>query len=348
MIKNKLIISTGVGYGHVTRDQAIAEKLSGKIFFAGYGCSYNYLKAFYPTIKISGIRFSDARNILKFRKLFIPANFVSLFYSIFDYFRLRKLIKKENIKVIISDNEPIAKFLSKKGEIKSVLIHNQNLKGLWKIIKGDYNSDMRLLAKLTKSLIEWGHKNADLVITPSLLGKTEHKGRYYSVGSIVRKSENKVSNNAILVMLGGSRFGLFMADKIIKLAEELNEQFIIFGYKEDLGLKNVKAFKFNPNFIDYLKDAKAVISLSGHSAISECLVHKKACLILPIQNHVEQYLNAKTVEKIYPVIYTEPSEKELKRQIKLLLKNRTKIENKIKKLRLKEGTELAAELINNL
>jgi len=48
------------------------------------------------------------------------------------------------------------------------------------------------------------------------------------------------------------------------------------------------------------------------------------------------------------VIYTEPSEKELKRQIKLLLKNRTKIENKIKKLRLKEGTELAAELINNL
>ena len=31
MIKNKLIISTGVGYGHVTRDQAIAEKLSGKI-----------------------------------------------------------------------------------------------------------------------------------------------------------------------------------------------------------------------------------------------------------------------------------------------------------------------------
>ena len=244
---------------------------------------------------------------------------------------MRKLIKKENIKVIISDNEPIAKFLSKKGEIKSVLIHNQNLKGLWKIIKGDYNSDMRLLAKLTKLLIEWGHKNADLVITPSLLGKTEHKGRYYSVGSIVRKSENKVSNNAILVMLGGSRFGLFMADKIIKLAEELNEQ-----------------FKFNPNFIDYLKDAKAVISLSGHSAISECLVHKKACLILPIQNHVEQYLNAKTVEKIYPVIYTEPSEKELKRQIKLLLKNRTKIENKIKKLRLKEGTELAAELINNL
>jgi len=57
----------------------------------------------------------------------------------------------------------------------------------------------------------------------------------FASGTIIHASENsgtnsdnKINNQAILVMLGGSRFGLSMADKIIKIAEHFDEQFIIF------------------------------------------------------------------------------------------------------------------------
>jgi UDP-N-acetylglucosamine:LPS N-acetylglucosamine transferase len=44
--------------------------------------------------------------------------------------------------------------------------------------------------------------------------------------------------------------------------------------------------------LEYLKVAKGVITLSGHTILSEILAYKKPALVFPIPNYLEQYQNS--------------------------------------------------------
>lgn len=99
-------------------------------------------------------------------------------------------------------------------------------------------------------------------------------------------------------MLGGSNFGYDLFEKMKDVIFEIkNEDFIVFGYKKNFKKKNIVSFKFRENYLEYLKASKGVIMLAGHSSFAECAVFKKPCLVFPIRGHVEQMLNAFTIEK---------------------------------------------------
>lgn len=350
---NLLFIISGVGYGHATRALSIIQLLKHRIYVATYGPPYYLFKKLYPTTRIREIKLSDKNfklnllsTILSNRKL----------YSDFkkNYKLLSSLIKRKNIDLVITDSEPIAVYTAKKLNKKIIAIHNHNLAKISSVLKEEHSSSFKLSAKFLYKIVSWGNKNSDLVINPSLLGKRKSKGKIKIINPIIRelpKEDNsrllrklKLGKKPVLIMLGGSRFGIPLIEQLLLYLKNYDETFIIFGYK-NFKRKNITSFKYNKNFLDYLKVSKAVITLAGYSTLSESIVLKKPMLVFPIKNHIEQYINGKTM---LPYAQVEFNIANIEKSLHKFLTNLDSLQKKINKLKVKgTGSKEAASIISN-
>ena len=98
--------------------------------------------------------------------------------------------------------------------------------------------------------------------------------------------------------------------------------------------------------LKYLKVAKGVITLGGQQTLAEALAFKKPILCYPIQDHVEQILNAYSLRETIQISHKH-SPKEIENDLKKFLRDLKKIETKVKKLNLQgNGSEQVAKIIN--
>jgi uncharacterized protein (TIGR00661 family) len=149
----------------------------------------------------------------------------------------------------------------------------------------------------------------------------------------------------ILIMLGGSTFGNILAEKIIKFSQLFDEDFIMFGSRiEHVSQKNLMYYPYKENVLEYLKVSKAVITLGGHLTLSECLAFKKPAMVFPIQDHVEQILNAYTLENVFKVTYDL---EELRNNIRDFLDGLGKWKDKIPDVEV-NGAEQVVDIVYNL
>ena len=77
-----------------------------------------------------------------------------------------------------------------------------------------------------------------------------------------------------------------------------------------------------------MKVSKGIITLGGHLTLSETLAFKKPAMIFPIADHVEQILNAYTLEGVSYVRYNL---KDLRKHIKTFLRNLDPLKKRIPK-----------------
>ena len=107
--KNVLICPLDWGLGHATRDVPLINKLIGNSFeviIAAYGNSYVFLKSEFPELKIiqlHGLNVSYSNRKSQVIKMFLLVPKI-IYWTIKENVELRKIIKKENIDIVISDN----------------------------------------------------------------------------------------------------------------------------------------------------------------------------------------------------------------------------------------------------
>jgi len=356
-------IITGIGLGHTMREIAIINELKKrdknlKIKIAGFENSYNYFKNKYDTVKIHGSKFPQSSfNVNSFKVMLY--NLPYIFYFISDYIKLKKEIKKFNPDLIIVDTQPVGAYTGKKLKIKTISIYNLDL-ATWDAYQESAKLSFTsyLQSRFHFKFVADCYKNSDLIIIPTIKKRISDKN-FKFVDPILRTypaelpsekllmKELKLKRKPILVMLGGSKFGFSIAEKIVSVSERFNEDFIIFGYK-DLKTKNLTSFKFKENFLEYLKICKAVILISGHTALSETVVYKKPALIFPFKNYIEHYINVSEMKEFSLVKYvdSELKEKQLESFIKELINKHKILEKKLKKLKLiDKGTKEAVDII---
>lgn len=333
---NVLFVVTGVGYGDSIRSHAVIKALlkhnpRNKVMVAAYDNSYAYFKDKYHTVKISGYKLLGMS--LKFRVLSFIANNYVLPYTWFSVsLKLKKLVKDFRPDVIVSDFEPVGIILGRMLRKPSVVVFAYDPL-LFKEFRHK-NKKLVLEAVYFNSL----YNLADITIIPSLLGKKKSDSYCYvnpivitkpseipSEGILMRKL--KLKRQPILVMLGGSSFGVNLARRLMRTVKNFDEDFIIFGSNVKLPKRrNVKHFLFKPNFVEYLKVCKGVITLGGNLTLSECVVYRKPMLVFPIKDHVEQALNAYALRNIAMVKYDM---KGLRRTVESFLRNLNLIKRKI-------------------
>jgi len=279
-----LFIVTGLGYGDAIRADAVINEVRKlkkvDILVMGYDNSYDYFKDKYETLKIKGYKF--AQHGLKFRTgTFLFKNFHIPIAWVLNYREYKKKLEEFNPDLIVSDFEIFSNFLAKKLKKKCISIFAFDPE-LYKKYP-DKTASLNLQTKFLNKTYNISNK----VIIPSF-NKNKKVDNLYYVNPIIRdvKDTKIVKKDVIIVMLGGSKYGLELQEKINKLKKNFKEEFIFFGGK----------LKFKKDFLDYLKNCKGLITLAGNLTVSEGLYYKKPMLVYPIENHVEQLLNGYSIK----------------------------------------------------
>ncbi len=351
-MKKILFLVTGFGYGDSIRIHSVIQKIqekepNTKVLILGYDTSFNYFESKFKTLKIKGYKFADENLTFNpfffvFRNFFLPITWK------YSYLKNKKQIKAFEPDVIVSDFEPLANLIGKKLRKPVITIFGFNPKTYQEYPKKDY-----LLTTQAKYL-EHYYKKSKLTLIPTFFEQKKIQTDYTYLNPIVRTTEDllpdeshlmkklKLKKQPILIMLGGSNFGYKLAKDIFHYLRN-KEEVVIFGGKKQIPGYHYTAFQ--PNFLEYLKVCKGVITLAGHITLSEALVFKKPMLIFPIKNHVEQQMNAYTLRNIA----TQGNPDEVKSSLNKFFADIKNQQKKLDKLKIEsDGAEQAADKILSL
>ena len=87
--------------------------------------------------------------------------------------------------------------------------------------------------------------------------------------------------------------------RLIETLRDLEDEFIVYGFKKDETDQNLNFKNFNENdFFQDLAQARAVISNGGFTLISEALYLGKPVLSIPVKKQFEQILNAIYLDRL--------------------------------------------------
>ncbi len=142
----------------------------------------------------------------------------------------------------------------------------------------------------------------DLVISPSLDSSlAEVGGNVRRVGPIVRRGFSpaaaRLPVSCVLVMLSGSRFGSPVMFKRTDWPFDIE----VVGRPVPPNWDGGGRIRFHGKLIDnraLVEKADMVVVNGGFSAVSESFSMRKPLVVIPVPNHAEQWINARTIEHL--------------------------------------------------
>jgi UDP-N-acetylglucosamine--N-acetylmuramyl-(pentapeptide) pyrophosphoryl-undecaprenol N-acetylglucosamine transferase len=329
--------SSPIGLGHVTRDIAIVNNLKDIPidFVTGSGAAKILKKLEFKVNDVySPPSFSVKNGALN--------NQTKWLWNYYQYYKnckniSEKILKKNNLNLIISDEDFASLTVAQNLEIPNILItdvlETKFTKGIASFIERRMNKSMMNIIK-----------NCDVVIIPE---EGDNQDNIKRVGPIVRKincsreelrgkfSFNKIT---IVISIGGTNAGLFLIDKAIKAILKINQNIeivVVSGPAVNKKFLNVKNLGFVDNLHELIFASDLIISLAGKSTIDEAKAYGTPGIFIPIKGHFEQEHNAKTEGFVFEDINNLET---------LILE---KLEQKRNKLNT-DGARLASEIIKKM
>lgn len=302
MHKKILFLINGEGLGNSTRCHAIIQKLlkkNVKISLVLAKNSYWYFAQKKLPVEIFVIdqfsyHISKDGHLSTYKTLFKTFASISLFYKNLN--KIKEIIKSFKPNIIISDSNYIFNFF-KKFNIPTLALNNSC------ITVDEYQNQLKKPPSIKQhyyfieKLDYFYHKTfPDLTISCGITHKEDkiHKN-FKNVSPIYRENlkvkQDEKKKTCMIMLSGASNLKSFIDLSFI-------DDEIIFLNKPD-HIKENKNTKFVSKVhdnIEYLNKADYFIINSGYSAISEAIFMKKPMITMPINNHSEQWLNAKKVE----------------------------------------------------
>ena len=329
--------SSPIGLGHVTRDIAIVNNLKDIPinFVTGSGAAKILKKLEFKVNDVySPPSFSVKNGALN--------NQTKWLWNYYQYYKnckniSEKILKKNNLNLIISDEDFASLTVAQNLEIPNILItdvlETKFTKGIASFIERRMNKSMMNIIK-----------NCDVVIIPE---EGDNQDNIKRVGPIVRKincsreelrgkfSFNKIT---IVISIGGTDAGLFLIDKAIKAILKINQNIeivVVSGPAVNKKFLNVKNLGFVDNLHELIFASDLIISLAGKSTIDEAKAYGTPAIFIPIKGHFEQEHNAKTEGFVFEDINNLET---------LILE---KLEQKRNKVNT-DGARLASEIIKKM
>jgi len=318
----------GDGFGHSSRSKEIISYLQKK----GHKVLVFTHDRAVPVLKEAGFNVKEIAGlelIFKNNKLSIGGTTLNSISKIFlnmrNFYKIKKIVEDFSPEICISDMETFVPFIAFLYRLPLISIDNQHMisQAKIKIPEGNkkdfYMTRMGINACITK---------ADAFIILSFTKKRTKKKNTYIVNPVIKKEIIKLKpriKDKILVYYQSK------PDKdFINVLKSIPEQFVVYIYGENTNKKegNVEFKKMHDNFIENLRDCKAVIGTSGFTLISEALFLKKPYFAIPLNGTFEQKLNAIFIKESG---YGSYSEKPSKNQIEHFVKRLDSYRKKIKK-----------------
>ena len=374
MVHNIYFSVCGEGYGHSSRDMAIATKLKSagaNVLMGSYGYALDRLKKSFDCIKIE----KEFEMTAKDGAFDLKATISQSTNSVFHYSRIisqeKKIMEDFSATCIVADGRGASVFAAFKLGLPCIIISNQtSIESFFKESKFLLN----LIGKPVDLTLKTTMALAEEVLIPDFapphtvclntLSKSPHvmkKQRF--IGPVVSaKYETSqpepagIKSPFVLTILSGHSFSLPIFNGILKIADRFPEiNFLIFAkFISDNIPKNTTIVGFCEDPSPYIAAAELVIAQAGHSTAMEILTLGKPALIIPIKGHIEQEYNAKRMKQLgmcETLDYESFNGEILYEKIKLLL-NENGFKEKAKlfseNAREMKGSQRAADIILEL
>jgi uncharacterized protein (TIGR00661 family) len=314
--KKILFIINGLGLGNSTRcksiiDQLVARNLEVDIITSGNGVDFFKNDAdVQKRYAFSSLYYGSSSGKLNILKTI--AAIPQLIKIYLNNLKLLKDVTKKNLyAAIVIDSDYTVAGIRHLLKIPIVAINNSD------IVVDTINSIKAIPKSIWSQLMIEKldllfHKFVATKVLSPTLGSADENGKYHLGGEFIPRRkfnhfspfvrdqwEPKIPNKTpvyIVVMLSGSNLGS-KVDFIKKLNLKSGIHLDVIG-RDGESQSNIK-------FHGKLSDNKKLISRAdllvinaGFSAVSEAMVLKKPTVVLPIENHAEQYVNGKRVEDL--------------------------------------------------
>ena len=358
-MRNILFFVTGIGFGDAVREYAIIKELKKKedvrIKIAAYGMSKLFFEHKFPIVGIRGFNAASSKFNLESNN-FMKSNAALPLTWNSQVKQLQEETKKFNPDLVVTDFEPLGVMFARKTKRKFIEVFGvepKSFEEFWRQKKRPIFH--KLQANFLRGMYNAGNLYGEGVIVPSI-NKEKQFGKFKFVNLIVRETGkgNRLGKGKIVIMLGGSTFGVALGKILLKVLPKIDKEFVMFGFESPKEkISNVEFITIKENAQEYVKNSSGVITLAGHSTISEALAFGKPILSFPIPNHIEQEYNGYVLKKnnlgMVKEYGGEIREEFLIGCIKEFLDKRKIIEKNVEKAKIKSnGAEQAAKIISDI
>jgi len=315
-MKKILAVPCGIGLGHSTRIHSVINELKGKaeVKVASYGAGYDYfVKQGFKPIKMQGVKFSITDYTFNLFSSLIN-NWDFPITIIENMLLFNKIVKDFDPDIILSDSEPNAIILSKLLGKKCAAITNiPTIVYEEKYFPDTVAKELSNHSYIIRKIVDYLVKESDKVLVPSFI-KYDNKlpSNVELTDLFVRKKPSELPSEEVIkermglkkdftmiLLSGWSRIQEDFLDTLIKVLKGFEGEFIAVGgnVAKPTVRGNVKILPFTDKVLQYLKASDSVITMAGHSYLSETLVYQKPALVVPIRKHVEQIANASSLKR---------------------------------------------------
>lgn len=362
----------GEGYGHSSRDIAIAKSLSAngcEILMGGYGYVLSRLGKSFRSVKIQreiemvgkGGAFDLKATILKSRNTaFQFSNIIS---------EEKKIMEEFNATCVVADGRTAAVLAAFSLGIPCVIISNQtSLEPFFKessffirFLGIPVEMTLKTITALAEITIIPDFMPPDTVCLKTLSQSPQIMKKQIFVGPVVSIDADPgdpvdIDTPFILTLLGGHSYRRPIFDNILKIANRFPDiNFLLFTkFKSESYPENVRILEFVDDISSYMKSAQAIITQAGHSTAMEILTLGKPSLIIPDEGQIEQESNAQRMKELgvcETIQYSSLGTDLLSGKINALLSDkrfREKAMHYSEKARMMDGSIKASGLIMEL
>ena len=288
----------GIGWGQATRSLAIAKKLNGNIKFVSWGESYNFLRK--HVRNVSKIEWYKLKGKFLVDNLLVMSDMLkNLNLNFAAVKKMRKIVEKFKPDIIISDTDLFSLDAANYHGIPAFSISTMyTIDDNYNYIPKKLKKGLGLQKKGLDYILKFIHKKSQMIFYPSFSPRNPYRDKVKITDLIVRKKPRNLSYKKIVyVTLGGTKLEKGVLRTLVRSLKNIKDwKFIIAGGKRQT-IGNIEIFPFLEPF-SILSKCSAVITIAGHSSISEALVYKKPLLTIPVRNHVEQISNAISIKDL--------------------------------------------------
>jgi UDP-N-acetylglucosamine--N-acetylmuramyl-(pentapeptide) pyrophosphoryl-undecaprenol N-acetylglucosamine transferase len=364
----------GEGYGHSSRDIAIANVLTAgraDVLMGCYGYVHERLKTKFNVAEIEKeFEMVGSNGAFDLKATIFRSKKTALRFSkmITDE---KKLIEDFGATCVVADGRTAAVFAAFKLGLPCIMISNQtSLEPFFKeanflirLIGKPVELTAKTLTTITEITIIPDFPPPDTVCIESLSRDRHIMKKQTFVGPVVsmgregdRNTPQDIRSPFVLTLLGGHLFRRPIFEGILKIADRFPEAcFLIFTpFKSDLVPPNVTIREFAVDISSYMQVADLIITQAGHSTAMEILTLGKPALIIPDKGQIEQENNALRMKELgvsETLDYASLKPQQIFEKINILLSNKSykkKAEVYSIRARTMNGAKRSADIILEL
>lgn len=298
-MKRILLFIVGVGAGNTTRTLAWSNELKRldpeiDLQIAAQGKAYELLSNHYPVHEMLTIDYGSAEEMSALSVIKNNLGFISRFRE--NQRRASKLIEDLEPDLIIADSDFYCLGPARKSGVFLATVNSSPVT-MAQLKRDGVPADCGFSGHVIERADAWFQQRySQAIICPAIQPMDSLAKKVFQIPPIVRKDFQKqvTIKEEVVAITGGSGIGASVID-----LEDVSVPITVFGSEiQKVPEHAEKVEGFSEDLAETMCQAKVLVVQGGFSSVSEAIATRRPVVVVPIEGHAEQMMNAREIEEL--------------------------------------------------